>query len=101
MNSPKRSVMLEATMYFQIVTPETPQQVADAMLEHGAVVAEVLDSFNVNDKQYAHIRVMVENDFDLRRLVALLNRDLDPHEADPAIIGAAAARAGEYIVSEE
>ncbi|MCL5996480.1 MAG: hypothetical protein M1546_10575 [Chloroflexi bacterium] len=88
-------------MYFQILSPETPQEVADALLEHGAVMAEVLDTVFAGQKQYAHIHIMVENDFDLRRLVALLNRDLDPREKDPAIIGAAVARAGEFIVHEE
>jgi hypothetical protein len=90
--------MIEATLYFQIVTPETPQQVAAALREHGAVDAEVRDTFSIGDKEYAHITVVVENAFDLRRLIALLNRDLNPHETDPALIGAAIARAGEYIV---
>ena len=92
--------MNEYIMYFILHEDEPAEFVMRALREGGAIDVEERDIATVDGRQLAAFNITVEDEYEMRRLVALVNHDLDPDERDPRIIGAALARAGEWMLNE-
>ncbi|MCL5274433.1 MAG: hypothetical protein M1434_06760 [Chloroflexi bacterium] len=87
-------------MYFILHEDEPAEFVMQALREGGAIDVEEREIETVDGQQWAAFNITVEDEYEMRRLVALVNHDLDPDEKDPKMIGAALARAGEWMLNE-
>ncbi len=87
-------------LYFILDEREPVEVIMQALREFGAVDVELRGIGDYEGRKMAAIDISTENTFDLRRVVALAANDLDPSEKDEKIIGAAVARAGEWVLEK-
>ncbi len=87
-------------LYFILDEREPVEVIMQALREFGAVDVELRGMGDCEGRKMAVLDISTKNTFDLRRVVALAANDLDPREKDEKVVGAAVARAGEWVLEK-